>query len=181
MRDRAKSRLREAFATGAVVGCTALGVGIAVAATSPNLVAAPQADVASPGSANELLPPAPQVLGYSILRPSSLIADTPGGLRFLAGTGVQVTGIAGLDLVASEKAARPDKQHPSAPARPAPRHAPAPAPSSPTSTPVTPEPDFPGQGEEHRSETADPKRSEKAEQRAAELPDAQPGDNKRNG
>lgn len=89
--DRGKGRIREALIVGAVVGATALTVGAAVAATSPVLVSSP----APAGAPAELggTEPAPRVDGYSILRPSSLVVDTPNGLRIFAGTGMRVTGL----------------------------------------------------------------------------------------
>lgn len=170
VRDRAKSRLREALVTAATVGTVALGVGAAVAATSPDLVSPPHTAEAPSGGPDSLSPAPARVLGYSILRPSSLTIETPSGLEILAGTGMQITGLPSVGPITSEsigtKAA-------GAPSRPARKHAPAPAPAPAAPPPATPvaEPDFPGRGEEHRSESADPERSEQAVEQAERLDD----------
>ena len=172
MRDRAKSRIREAIAITAAVGGAALGVGAAVAATSPSLVSAPESANAPATARGELSPLPAQVKGYTILRPSSLVMDTPAGLRILYGTGLAVTGHFDIAEFIEQARARgerspaPAAQAHASPASPVA----APAPSGEPATVFT-EPDFPGQGEEHRSETADPKRSDRAEAQAAELSD----------
>jgi len=181
VRDRAKSRIREAFAIGSTVGGVAIGVGIAVAASSPSLVAAPQTAEAPIIGQEQLAPPPPRVLGYTILRDSSLTTDTAGGLRILSGSDLAVTGpfvpAGPADDVAAGLAAHAPKAKPQ---RPAPAH-PSPAPGVPPAptTVATPEADFPGRGEEHRSESADPKRSERANEQAEVLSDK--GDGKHDG
>ena len=135
-------------------------------------MSAPQSANA-PSALGELSPPPAQVKGYTILRPSSLVMDTPAGLRILYGTGLAVTGLLDIDAIIEEARDRSERS----PAAPAQRNA---APSSPVAAPAPPagapvtaaaEPDFPGQGEEHRSDTADPKRSDRAEAQAGELSD----------
>lgn len=173
VRDRAKSRLREAFAIGAAVGGVALGVGAAVAATSPALVSPPPSAEAPAGGTESLSPAPPRVLGYSILRPSSLTVETPSGLEILAGTGMRITGLPSFARAWREPV---ESKAAGTPARPARKHAPGPAPApappatAPPAMPVA-EPDFPGQGEEHRSESAAPKRSERAVEQAERLDD----------
>jgi hypothetical protein len=170
--DRVKSRFREAVTIGAAVAGAALGVGVAVAATSPSLVSAPQSADAPAVANGPMSPPPAQVKGYSILRPSSLVMDTPGGLRILNGTGLSITGPPDIEALIeaarakAEKAASPNGRAHAAPTSPVAAPAPAIAPAPPA------EPDFPGLGEDHRSERADPKRSDRAVARAEELDDA---------
>ena len=171
VRDRAKSRIREAGIVGGAVAAAALSVGVAVAATSPTFMSAPgRANV--PVAVAELAPPPAQVKGYTILRSSSLVMDTPTGLRILFGTGMRVTGLPDLETLVERQrmngahgasAIGRTKAAPASPvAAPAPAAATAPA-----------EPDFPGRGEEFRSDKADPQRSQRAEQQAAVLADAE--------
>ena len=154
---------------GAAVGGAALSVGVAVAATSPAFVPAPHV-ASAPAPLDELGPAPAQVKGYTILRPSSLVMDTPSGLRILLGTGLAVTGPPDLEALLERARAHVDRSPaPPAHGRAAP---PSPAAGQPAPAPAAPvEPDFPGRGEEHRSDKAEPKRSERAEQQAHRLPD----------
>lgn len=156
----------------AAVGGAALGVGGAVAATSHTLVSAPQSATAPEVAAADLAPLPAQVKGYTILRPSSLVMDTPSGLRILFGTGLAVTGLPEPDSSALGQLRALDARSTT---RSPLRHSGAvtsasfPSTPAPTSPADDAEADFPGRGEERRSEKADPRRSERAEEQAATL------------
>lgn len=156
----------------AAVAGAAFGVGGAVAATSTTLVSAPQSAISPQVADADLAPPPPQVKGYTILRPSSLVMDTPSGLRILFGTGLAVTGLPEPDSSAlGQFRALAARSTPHSPLRHGRAVTPVSSPSTPAPAPEADdaEADFPGRGEERRSEKADPRRSERAEAQAATL------------